>query len=162
MTIVSKILNKKLDEAKQELINRLNSKAMEIVEGERSEYGANKHLQLVTIGKPAADKAAKKFRIKDIKTGVTRGIYDTHDAAKIAHGKAANSKSLMIEDFEGDDETFPLDEAECAVPKSTIPAYKRKAAGQSELTLADLKKERDASPTTKEGMKKLQKDTGIA
>ena len=260
MTIVTKFINKQLDEAKQELLQRFNVASVQLIqEGQfdrvRSEFSANLSLSKpVTVAKPALDKD-KKYRLKDAKTGATRGIYSSRLAADDAHAKHPERKSLMVEavdqlnesevipvveyyakgsvggkpfavatndeytedmvknqnphldanhikalikhimsdEFDNGDEhtsfndgirvsthrnggTYgDLDDSRKMIksitegiitvpniPKSTIPAATRKERGEKPLDLKDLEDEKNSSPTTKEGMKNLQKNTGVA
>lgn len=54
-----------------------------------------------------------------------------------------------------------LHEAVCAPKKSEVPAVMRKAKGEAPLTLGDLDKEQNESPTTKKGLDDLKKKTGV-
>lgn len=259
MAIVSKFLNKQLDEARAELQSRLTTESVKMLhegnfERARSEFSANLSLaKPVTVGKPAGD-ATKKYRLKDVKTGATRGIYTSRVAADAAHANHPERKNLMVEDVEAlnESEQLPiveyyakgsvngkpfaiatndgytkdmvasqnphLDAAHIkalmkhintdefdngeehtsfndgmrvsthtqggtygdldasrnmiksltegayipAPKKSEVPAVFRKNKGEKKLDLDDLEDERTESPTTKEGMKKLQDKSGMS
>lgn len=253
MSIVQKLTEGHLDEAKQDLFGRLNSAAISSIktinevsfDRQRSEFAAHASM----ARGPVQMNPAKKYRLKDSKTGATRGIFDTKDAAVAAHQAHPEAKKLVVEEFDpatdpcvileyyakgsvngkpfriATDDDYSkkqiasqnphLEDAEVAalhahtqsddftdgdesvttfhdgmrvsthsqggyhgdlsdtqdkikkmtestlIPKSQIPAYVRKKRGEVELSLKDLENEKNASPTTKEGLKKRQEETGV-
>lgn len=253
MTITAKLREKLIQEAKEEFFSKLDTAAVQALnqleeanlDRARSEFAAH---SCMTDASAKLDNGTKKFRLKDAKTGATRGIYNSKTEADLAHAKHPQKNSLVVEEFDplaeeyvfeyhakgsvngkkfviacddaydkkliakqnphltpdevaavhdhtesdeflnGNDRTITTHNGitvrthtqggthgdysessdkikklseESVVPKSQIPAYKRKARGENELSLKDIEDEKNASPTTKEGMKNLQKKTGV-
>lgn len=69
--------------------HRHNSNEPKIQEDRESEFGANHALD---VSMPS-----KKFRLKDKKSGATRGIFSTRDAASKAHSTHPDKGHLVIE-----------------------------------------------------------------
>ena len=95
--------------------NKMRSNKVKFVPEDReSEYSA--HSELVKTA--SQDKEDKKFRLKDKKTGVTRGIFKTMAAAQSAHKAHPQRARLTVEEMEDLQE----------LSKKTLGDYVKKAS----------------------------------
>lgn len=69
----------------------------DLQEGDRSEFSANNHMSSMT------QQPNKKFRLIHKKTGSTRGIFNSHAEAMMAHGSHPMKSQLTVEEVEESD-----------------------------------------------------------